>query len=175
MRHVPGDFAVILPFLFTEATDFFELFQVTEPVSLESVILYVLFLHNTYKEFGTVILQVYFFPPTLAVTFVVPAFFALTMPFLLTVAIFLFCDDHVGLLLVFLIFKVNESFLVNTKLCLLSFAFGAADTDAGNSKQHTDAKSSALLKKLFMRFSSFVFWFCINFPKTISLFFYQSF
>ena len=49
--------------------------------------------------FFTVTLQVYFLPPTFAVMVAVPAFFAVTTPFLLTTATFFLLEDQVAFLL----------------------------------------------------------------------------
>lgn len=54
----------------------------------------VFFLTVAFLTAFTVILQMYFFFPTLAVVFAVPAFTPFTIPFAETVATFLFDVDH---------------------------------------------------------------------------------
>jgi len=61
---------------------------------------------NGFSGFFTVTLQVYFFLFTNAVTVVVPSFFAVTLPVLLTVATSFLLEDQVTLAFVPLILRV---------------------------------------------------------------------
>ena len=107
-------------------------FAITRPYELTVAILLLLDFHFTFFEvptifneypspifkvlfdlfickFFTVILHLYFLPPTLAVIVAVPFFFAVTFPFEFTVATFLLLEVHLTFLDVPVIFSVYFS------------------------------------------------------------------
>ena len=102
----------------------------------------------------TTTLQVYFFLPILATILAVPFFFALTTPFLVTVAIFFFEEDHFTFFLV--PFTFNLAFLptVNTSFFLFSLTFALASVccPGTNTDVITNAPASTRLIHFFLSF-----------------------